>query len=115
MSRYGAVLLAVSVAAGAPLAPAWADDEEPVELEPLEVRPRTDPLWADREHLRRLIDDQPCLGCDEKLRKSLAKAFAEFVAYKARVPNPSFEERRESRLGNEWRVSERGPEMDAFR
>lgn len=114
----GSLLLVAALAGGGVAAPAWADpaeDDEAVELEPMEVRPGVDPLWADREHLRTLIDDQPCLGCDEQVRKALANAFADYVLAKAAVPDPTFEERRESRIQNEWRVSERGPEMDAFR
>lgn len=107
--------LLVLAAALPAAAPAFAQDEAPVELEPMQVGPRADPLWADREHLRKLIEAQPCLGCDEEVRKALARLFAEYVAAKAKVPDPSFEERREARVANDWRAAEWGPEMENFR
>lgn len=113
LTRPGLLLVTALLLAAAPLA--TAQEEPPVELDPIQIGPREDPLWADRDHLRRLIEAQPCLGCDEEVRKALTQVFAEYVAVKAEVPNPTLEQRREQRIANEWRVSEYGPEMEPFR
>lgn len=111
--RLPSMVLAAVLAAA--LTAAHAQDEAPVELEPMQVGPREDPLWSDRERLRKLVEDQPCLGCDVAVRRGWRSAIADFVMARATPPNPDAEARREMRLAEDWRAAERGPEMEAFR
>lgn len=104
--------------------PAWAQDRtadraraaEPVELDPITVRPPRNILDESDERLRAMMESMPCLGCDgPPPRRTLAQDAVDFVLAKAEPPNPDREQRIEHRLVNDWRVSEYGPEMEAFR
>lgn len=111
--RLPSTVLAAVLATALPAA--HAQDEPPVELEPMQIGPREDPLWSDRERLRKLVEDQPCLGCDVALRRDWRSVVADYVMAKATPPDPDPETRREMRLAEDWRVAERGPEMEGFR
>jgi hypothetical protein len=110
-------------------APALAADRDRsgrdavVELEPLIVTAPANPLDSSRERLRAMMENAPCLGCGayapqqdvyDVVREVIGQLTG-FTRYPLEVPNPTLEERRESRLANEWRVSDYGPEMQAFR
>ena len=96
-----------------------ADSETPFELEPLTVTPTPNPLDNSINHLySSLKESAPCLGCGALAagqRESRVVSLIKYVFWTAEPPNPDLEQRRESRLQNEWRIQERGPEMDAFR
>jgi hypothetical protein len=100
------------------MAPGYAqsEGEDPAtELDPIVVTPRVNPLDESLDRLREMMEQAPCLGCEVKLRESPAESFVNFVLFKAQPPNPDFEQRLESRLADDWRVAERGPEMESFR
>lgn len=100
------------------MAPGYAqsEGEDPAaELDPIIVTPRINPLDQSLDRLREMMEQAPCLGCEVQLRESLAESFVNFVLFKAQPPNPDFEQRLESRLANDWRVAEWGPEMESFR
>jgi hypothetical protein len=100
-----------------------AADERVAEFEPILVTPRVNPLDESRERLRAMMERAPCLGCEAYAHqrdaydvvRDVIGGLTGFTANPLEVPNPALDERRESRIANEWRVSDYGPEMQAFR
>lgn len=86
--------------------------DEATELDPITVtRPAPNPLDASREKLRRMMEDAPNGGSAVPFRPDWTEGVAAWFV----PPELTFEERREGRLVTDWRIAERGPEMDAFR
>lgn len=95
---------------------------EATELDPMIVTPRANPLDESLERLRRMMEDAPCLGCgpeQDAARASpygrIGKIITALTGLGVEPPNPDLEQRRETRVAEEWRVSEYGPEMEGFR
>lgn len=105
----------------APLAArAGPDTPESVALDPMTVTPKTYPLDETWERLRRTMESAPCLGCgqeqDAARRSVYEKAYYGTGAVLSflsgmpqQPPNPSFEERLETRVVGDWRRYERAP------
>ena len=107
MSRSWLIALALLLyGAEAPCA------DEPTELDPITVtRPAPNPLDESRERLRRMMKDAPDGGSAVPFRQDWTETVATwFVPHEMTV-----EQRRDARVANDWRIAERGPEMDAFR
>ncbi|HUR41845.1 MAG TPA: hypothetical protein VM240_11845 [Verrucomicrobiae bacterium] len=85
--------------------------DPPVELDPIEVTPGPDLLGESHRKLRRLMRDAPDGGSAVKFRED----WTETVGRMFVPPQATAEERAEGRIAEDWRISERGPEMDAFR
>lgn len=103
-------VLLTAAAIGAAAGAARAQDE-PTQLDPITVTRPANPLDDSRNKLRRMLETAPDGGAavpfTEDWTAVVARAFV--------PPNPSFEQRLESRIVNDWRFYEYGPEMEAFR
>src|SRR5690242_15845708 len=131
-ARVGSILAAAGLAMAAAGSVCAADPDRRLsdkvadqvsELEPMTVTPSVNPLDESLEHLRAMMENAPCLGCDDYVPqrdvydavREVIVGLTNFTAYPIAPPNPSLDERRDDRLANEWRVSDYGPEMQAFR
>lgn len=124
MSSHGprALMLAALLGGAAPCATAQDDRAPSTELDTIVVTPARNPLDESLERLRDMMEDAPCLGCgpeQDAARASpygkLGKIITALTGLGVEPPDPNLEDRREARLASEWRVSEYGPEMEAFR
>ncbi|MBI3171532.1 MAG: hypothetical protein HYZ32_02945 [Hydrocarboniphaga effusa] len=114
----GLSLLFVLAVAGP--APAQAAEDE-IELEPIIVTPKINPLDESTERLRKMLEDSSCVGCGpliEASRESIYKkayygvgAVLSFLSgMPEEPPNPTLEERLEGRVAGDWRMYERDPD-----
>lgn len=117
-----ALILAVLLGALAPAAGAQEADDAATELDPMLVTPRHNPLDESLERLRNMMENAPCLGCGPEQDAARANPYGRLgrivtalTGLGATPPDPTLEERRETRVAEDWRVSEYGPEMEAFR
>ena len=128
MSRPGRCALMLAALLGGATVPAAAQVETtvatgvPIELDPITVTPLPNPLDESLERLRAMMESAPCLGCGPEQDAARAnpygrigKIITALTGLGVEPPNPDLEDRREARVANEWRVSEYGPEMEAFR
>ena len=93
-----------------------------VELEPMTVVPQINPMDESMERLRAMMEDTPCLGCGPEQEAARANPYGWMGALVTALtglgvdpPTLTPGQRAEDRLRTEWRVAERGPDMDAFR
>lgn len=117
-----ALILAVLLGGLAPAAGAQEADDAATELDPMLVTPRHNPLDESLERLRNVMENAPCLGCGPEQDAARANPYGRLgrivtalTGLGATPPDPTLEERRETRVAEDWRVSEYGPEMEAFR
>lgn len=125
MNPHGPRALVLAALLGGVIPCAAAQDESPAsstELDTIVVTPTRNPLDESLERLRRMMEDAPCLGCgpeQEAARANpygrLGKIITALTGLGVEPPDPNLEDRREARIAGEWRVSEYGPEMEAFR
>lgn len=125
MSRQGVrtlILAAVLSGVAAPASAQDADEPAATELDPILVTPRHNPLDESLERLRNMMENAPCLGCGPEQDAARANPYGRLgrivtalTGLGAEPPDPTLEERRETRVAEDWRVSEYGPEMEAFR
>lgn len=85
--------------------------DEPVELDPIEVTPGPDLLGESQRKLRRMLRDAPDGGSAVKFREDWTESVARMFV----PPQATAEERAEARIAEDWRIAERGPDMDPFR
>lgn len=123
MSLQGLCAIAVAaVLAGFPPRAAAQPDADATELDPMVVQPLDNPLDESLERLRAMMENAPCLGCgpqQDAARSNpygrIGRIITALTGLGVEPPNPTLEQRVEYRLANDWRVSEYGPEMEAFR
>lgn len=116
IKRSGLGLLFALAAGGLAAAPA---EENATELEPIIVTPKTNPLDANMERLRKTLDN--CGGCGplieadrESVYKKSYHGVGAVLSFLSGMPEKPFnltpEERAEGRIAGDWRQYERDPE-----
>ncbi len=114
----GLGLLFMLAAAGPTAAQA---EEDEIELEPIIVTPKINPLDESTERLRKMMEDSSCRGCGplieasresiyEKTYYGIGAVLSFLSGMPENPPNPSLEERLEGRVAGDWRMYERDPE-----
>lgn len=96
-------------------------DSNATELEPMVVTPKINPLDANMERLRKMLDEPGCQGCGPLIKASRESVYDKtyygvgaVLSFLSGMPEKPFnispEDRVEGRIAGDWRQYERDPD-----